>query len=171
MDLRLRRTSSNNFGGGSSVKNPPAMHKMWVWPLGQEDPLGKEIAAHSSILAWKIPWMEVPEGLQSMGSQNSKTQLNNSTFCQLSVNNWDQMIESYCVWVNQRIEVGKHNESIVKWQDFSVKQDPQSLYSLRRLPQLEIIFSKTTLVIKNTVAWLQRKTSVQCENIQTMTKT
>ena len=80
------------------------------------------------------------------------------------------MIECYCVWVNQRIEVGKHNQSIVKRQDFSVKQDPQSRYSLRRLPQLEKIFSKTTLATKDTVAWLQRKASVQCENIHTMTK-
>ena len=37
--------------------------------LGQEDPLEKEIATYSSILAWKIPWAEEPEGLQSMGSQ------------------------------------------------------------------------------------------------------
>ena len=41
----------------------------WVWSLGQEDPLEKEMAIHSSILAWKIPWMEEPGGLQSMGSQ------------------------------------------------------------------------------------------------------
>ena len=40
-----------------------------VQSLGQEDPLGKEMATHSSILAWRIPWTEEPEGLQSMGSQ------------------------------------------------------------------------------------------------------
>ena len=38
-------------------------------PLGQEDPLGKEMATHSSILAWRIPWTEEPGGLPSMGSQ------------------------------------------------------------------------------------------------------
>ena len=43
--------------------------------LGWEDPLEKEIATYSSILAWKIPWTEGPEGLQSMGSQKSQTQL------------------------------------------------------------------------------------------------
>ena len=43
--------------------------------LGQEDPLEKEMATHSSILAWKIPWTEGNEGLQSMGSQKSQTQL------------------------------------------------------------------------------------------------
>ena len=45
------------------------MREAWVWSLGQEDPLEKETAAHSSILAWKIPWTEEPGGLQSMGLQ------------------------------------------------------------------------------------------------------
>ena len=51
------------------VKNLPAMQETWVPPLGWEDPLGKEMATHSSILAWEIPWTEEPGGLQSMGSQ------------------------------------------------------------------------------------------------------
>ena len=42
---------------------------MWVQPLGQEDPLEKEMATHSSILAWKIPWTEEPGRLQSIGQQ------------------------------------------------------------------------------------------------------
>ena len=45
------------------------MQETWVWSLGREDPLEKEMATHSSILAWRIPWMEEPGGLQSMGSQ------------------------------------------------------------------------------------------------------
>ena len=45
------------------------MQEMQVPTLGQEDPLEKEMATHSSILAWKIPWTEGPGGLQSMGSQ------------------------------------------------------------------------------------------------------
>ena len=50
--------------------NPlPTMQETQVRSLGQEDPLEKEMAAHSSTLAWKIPWMEEPGGLQSMGSQ------------------------------------------------------------------------------------------------------
>ena len=53
------------------VKNLPAMLEAWVQSLGQEDPLEKETATHSSILAWKIPWMEEPGGLQSMGSQSA----------------------------------------------------------------------------------------------------
>ena len=50
------------------VKNPPAMQETQVQSLGGEDPLEKEMAAHSSILAWKIPWAEKPARLQSMGS-------------------------------------------------------------------------------------------------------
>ena len=45
------------------------MRETWVRSLGQKDPLGKEMATHSSILAWGIPWAEEPGGLQSMGSQ------------------------------------------------------------------------------------------------------
>jgi len=52
-----------------SVKNLPAVQETWVWSLGWEDPLEKEMATHSSILAWKISWTEEPGGLQSMGSQ------------------------------------------------------------------------------------------------------
>jgi len=51
------------------VKNMPAIQKTWVQPLGQEDPLEKGMATHSSILAWRIPRTEEPGKLQSMGSQ------------------------------------------------------------------------------------------------------
>ena len=51
------------------VKHPPAMRETWVQSLGQEDPLEKAMAPHSSTLAWKIPRMEEPGRLQSMGSQ------------------------------------------------------------------------------------------------------
>jgi len=51
------------------VKNLPAMWEIRVRSLGREDPLEKEMAAHSSILAWRITWTEEPGGLQSMGSQ------------------------------------------------------------------------------------------------------
>jgi len=51
------------------VKSLPAMRETWVQSLGLEDPLEKEMAIHASILAWRIPWMEEPGRLQSMGSQ------------------------------------------------------------------------------------------------------
>ena len=52
-----------------SVKRLPTMRETWVQSLGREDLLEKEMETHSSILAWKIPWMEEPGRLQSMGSQ------------------------------------------------------------------------------------------------------
>ena len=51
------------------VKNLPPVWETWVWSLGQEDPLEKRMATHSSILGWRIPWREEPCRLQSMGSQ------------------------------------------------------------------------------------------------------
>ena len=62
-----------------TVKNLPAKQETGVQPLGQEDPLEKEMAAYSSTLAWRIPWTEEPGGLQSMGSQ-SRTRLDDFTF-------------------------------------------------------------------------------------------
>ena len=50
-----------------TVKHLPAMQETCVQYLGQEDPLEKEMATHSSTLAWRIPWSEEPSGLQSMG--------------------------------------------------------------------------------------------------------
>ena len=57
------------FSGGSEVKNPSVKQEMWVQSLGQEDPLEKETAIHSSILVWEIPWTEVSGRLQFTGSQ------------------------------------------------------------------------------------------------------
>ena len=51
------------------LKHLPEMRETWVRSLGWEDPLEKEMATHSSILAWRIPWMGEPGGLQSTGSQ------------------------------------------------------------------------------------------------------
>ena len=60
------------FLGRSTVKKPPIMWELqetWFWSLGREDPLEEGTATHSSILAWRIPWTEEPDGLQSTGSQ------------------------------------------------------------------------------------------------------
>ena len=64
------------FPGGSAVKNQPAMwelQEMRVRFLDQEDSLEEGMAAHSSILSWRIPWTEAPGGLQPVGSQGSNT--------------------------------------------------------------------------------------------------
>ena len=57
------------FPGGSDGKESAAMQETWVQSLGWEDLLEKEMSTHSSILAWRIPWTEEPDRLQSMGSQ------------------------------------------------------------------------------------------------------
>ena len=67
---RLKRLSSSSSGSG--VKNLPAVQEpqeMRVWSLSQEDPPEEDVATHSSILAWRIPWTEEPDGLQSVGFQ------------------------------------------------------------------------------------------------------
>ena len=61
------------FPGGSVVKNSPVMQETQVRSLGQENPLEEEVATHTSILAWEIPQTEEHGGLQSMGSQKSRT--------------------------------------------------------------------------------------------------
>ena len=66
------------------VKHLSAMRETRVWSLGQEDTLEKEMTTHSSTLVWKIPWMEEPGGLQSMGSP-SQTRLSDFTFAFLYI--------------------------------------------------------------------------------------
>ena len=68
MYLSIVIMEKGNFSGGSVVKNFPAKQKTWVGSLSREDPLEKEMAIHSSILAWEIPWTEESGGLQSMRS-------------------------------------------------------------------------------------------------------
>ena len=61
-----------SFPGDSAIKNLPARQEsqeMQIQSLGREDPLEEGMTAHSTILAWRIPWTEEPGGLQSMGSQ------------------------------------------------------------------------------------------------------
>ena len=73
------------------------MRETWVWSLGQEDPLEKEMATHSSIHAWKIPWTKEPGGLQSMGSQrighNWVTSLHFRDICSLQSQIGDKDIQ------------------------------------------------------------------------------
>ena len=70
MGLRKELGFYFEYNGNSQVavvKNPPAMQEMQIQSLGREDPLEKEVATHSNMLACKIPWAEGPGGLQSMG--------------------------------------------------------------------------------------------------------
>ena len=68
MDCIVNGVSKNSLVA-QTVKRLPAMWETWVRSLGREDLLEKEMATHSGILAWKIPWTEEPGRLQSMGSQ------------------------------------------------------------------------------------------------------
>ena len=65
----LSDRNTQGFPGAQVIKNLPAMQEIWVQSLGREDPLEKEMAAHSIILVWRIPWTEEPGGLHSIGSQ------------------------------------------------------------------------------------------------------
>ena len=76
-------------------KQLPAVQKTQVWSLGQEDPLEKEMATHSSTLAWKIPWTEEPGRLQSMRLQ-SRTWLSNF--------NNKKMLFKNLYWVGHSVE-------------------------------------------------------------------
>ena len=71
------------FPGGSVVKNLSAVQEMWVQSLGWEDTLEKEMATHSSILVWEIPWTEEPDGLQSMESQRGRHKFATELTCTL----------------------------------------------------------------------------------------
>ena len=65
----INKINKSGYTGIQTVKNLPAIQKIWVRSLGLDDPLEKEMATHSSILAWIISWTEEPGGLQFLGSQ------------------------------------------------------------------------------------------------------
>ena len=74
------------------VKNLPALQKTRVWSLGQEDPLEKGMATHSSILAWRIPWTEEPGGVQSMSMPRVGHNWATNTF-----NVWFNIMDTFLV--------------------------------------------------------------------------
>ena len=84
------------------VKRPPAVWETWVRSLGREDPLEKEMATHSSILAWRIPWTEEPGGLQSTGRQESDTTERLHSLIDLPIGSlfvlFDPLPPNLCLW-------------------------------------------------------------------------
>ena len=78
-----------------TVKRLPAMQETWVWPLGCEDPLEKEMATHSSTLAWQIPWMGETGGYSPLGGKESDTTSDFPFPC----GSMDEPME-YCTWWN-----------------------------------------------------------------------
>ena len=79
-----------------TVKRLPTMRETWVRSLGWEDLLEKEMAPHSSILAWKIPWTEEPGRLQYMGSQRVRHDCSTSLSMSMSWK-WMVLVEKPCV--------------------------------------------------------------------------
>ena len=84
------------------------MQEMWVQSLGQEEPLEKEMAIHSSILAWEIPWTEEPGGLQTLGSESQT---------RLRAEQQQQVVEK--VTAPGLSEVEDERMSFLKWRHFS----------------------------------------------------
>ena len=82
--------SHMGFPGSSAVKNLPAMQETWVCSLGQEDPLGEEIATYSTILAWRILWTEEPGRLQSIGWQRVRHEGSGLTHKTQNQGQWKQ---------------------------------------------------------------------------------
>ena len=83
VQIKMKRKASlasQGFPGGSDGAYSACNVGDWVWSLGQEDPLEKEMATHSSILAWRIPWTEEPGKLQSMGLQRVRHDWEMNTF-------------------------------------------------------------------------------------------
>ena len=70
-----RISSAVGLPRGSVVKKKPAKEETWLHSLGPEDPQEKEMATHSSVLAWETPWTEEPGGLQSMGHKRVRHDL------------------------------------------------------------------------------------------------
>ena len=103
------------------LKHLPAMWETWVQSLGREDLLEKEMATHSSILAWIIPWMKELGGLQSMGSQRVRT-LAKSGFCFSLANVFNMyfvfkisLAKEGCNWVLIFSSAGWHTLHLPLW--------------------------------------------------------
>ena len=107
------------------VKNLPTKWETWLRSLGWEDPLEEEMATHSSILAWRIPWTEEPGGLQSMGSNRIGPNWATNTFFLLIVT---LSIFSCVYWPSDivlitqylcKLLLGKMVLSMINWQDLA----------------------------------------------------
>ena len=95
--LKEATGGERGFPGGLVIKNPPAKQEVWVWSLVQEDPLEKKMATHSSILAWRIPWIKEPGRPQSIGSQRVR-------------NNWATSLHFICIRTHTHTHTHTHTQ-------------------------------------------------------------
>ena len=110
------------------------MLETWVWFLGWEDPLEKEMEIHSSISAWKIPWTEEPGGLQSMGSQESDTTKRVNRYRAIYNLEWQKQIS--------------RRERKVIWRLMKEKEAPHTMVEYLKLKQqkwLGVLFKNTEI--------------------------
>ena len=102
--------------------NLPAMLETLVQSLGWKDPLEKEMATHSSILAWRIPWTEDPSGLQSIGSQRVRHDWSDLAHRDLVTHSWflDIVVPWYHWRIGSRSCHGYQNLRMLKWHSWSL---------------------------------------------------
>ena len=110
------------FPGGSAAKNPPAMQETRIWSLSWQEPFEKEMANHSSILAWKIPWTEEPVRLPFTGSQET-------SWTQLTTNPPPPPPYTHMFLNSVKIN------NFIRRQKWSFKRLAKKFYSLSQLPQ------------------------------------
>ena len=142
------------------VKRLPAMQETRVWFLGREDPLEKEMAIHFNTLAWKIPWMEEPDRLQSMGSQRvghdwaislslgiSKAKTSEWSINESRVNTWVFLNPSYShnvlTIIFHLISPSLYNDAVAYWVKPEHPSNPrpyQRLSTLQMCPAF-LVFS------------------------------
>ena len=97
-----------------TVKNLPAIQETWVQSLGREDPLEKEMATHSSIFAWRIPWTEEPDGLEYMRSQRVR-------------NNWSALTCTYAC--PEFVSMDLEHLELFWWPQLALRDPPCSYQS------------------------------------------
>ena len=108
-----------------AVKSSFAMRETWVQSLGQEDPLEKGMATHSSILAWRIPWAEEPGGLQSLGSQRVRHDWATNTLTVDLLPGWP--VQRPCTWpLRPELPVQKGCADSSAWQAMCRKAAPNT---------------------------------------------
>ena len=112
--MSLCMNSKRIFPVAQIVKNLPAVQETWVRFLGQEDPLEKGMAIHSSILSWRIPWTEEPGGLQFVGSQRVGHDWVTNTATQLLQKTMKLLFGCGIICILPRIIVLSRSMSILK---------------------------------------------------------